>query len=526
MADPYENRNIQAIIKRNRQIDRMFAQASKDISKRFTTVKGKRFAKVLKKEIVELRTQLHSNIEQGIKQHWNLGNAKGDKFTDGYLQNIKISDQLYKSFRNPNLSALNAFLNRTEKGMNLSKRVWSLTKQTQKQMEEFLGSGITVGKSAIQISKELNRFMNGKGIPYKGTLLKARNITFQAIRLASTETNMAFRFAEEVKMQRLPFVTGCTIHLSDAHPRPDICDELKGDYPKGLVWGGWHPLCICYRTWDKLPKEKFVQFMKTGKIPKKYFTTKMSPRMTAFMNKNVDAFRGYVKRGTEPYWMRDNFTKDLTVRQSVGEIKLPSVEVPVVPEVPIFPTRGHLPIVRRTQTELVEDIIEQAEKNGVKISQKEALDIHESIRSYTGATYGDIRNFQMGGPDGLTKVRADLIEKYLESAPKYRGTAVYRGVGDSKALGEQFGKLKPGSTISMDGMSSWASDKSIYSKRSVQFVLESPKSGVSIRHLSTVVEEDEVLFSVKSKFKVIRTEVVKTHTIVYVEEIPPKWMTK
>lgn len=323
MADPYESRNVQAIIRRNRQIERMLAKASKDISKRFTTVKGKRFAKVLQKEIAQLREQLHSNIERGIKQHWKLGNAKGNNFTDGYLQNIKISDQLYKSFRNPNLSALNAFLNRTDKGMNLSKRVWSLTNDMEKQIQEYLGSGVAVGKSSIQISKDLNRFINGKSIPYKGTLLKARNITWQAIRLAVTETNMAYRFAEEIKMQRLPFVTGCTIFLSDAHPRPDICDELRGDYPKGFVWGGWHPVCICYRVWKTLSKEDFVQFMKTGQIAKRHFITKMSPNMNAFMRKNTDAFKGYIKRGTEPYWMRDNFTKELTMREDIVRKSIP-----------------------------------------------------------------------------------------------------------------------------------------------------------------------------------------------------------
>ena len=28
----------------------------------------------------------------------------------------------------------------------------------------------------------------------------------------------------------------------------DICDELKGDYPKDFKFTGWHPHCRCYAT--------------------------------------------------------------------------------------------------------------------------------------------------------------------------------------------------------------------------------------------------------------------------------------
>ena len=74
-VDPFEAKNIQSIIARNKQINRILNDAYKDISRRFTTVKGKRFAKVLQTRIRELQKQLESNIKVGIKQHWKLGNA-------------------------------------------------------------------------------------------------------------------------------------------------------------------------------------------------------------------------------------------------------------------------------------------------------------------------------------------------------------------------------------------------------------------------------------------------------------------
>lgn len=340
MAD-YNKKSVQSIISRNRRIEKVLDIAFKDVSKRFKTVKGKRFTKVLKKEIEGLRASLKANIEKEVKQQWMLSNEKVDIMTEGYVQNIKVSDQLYKSFRSPNLAALNTFLNRVEKGMDLSKRIWKLTDNAQIQLEDFLASGVTVGKPAVQVAKELKRYMNGKGVQYKGTLLKARNITWEALRLATTEANMAFRLSEQTKMEKLPFVTGCSIHLSGAHPRIDICDELVGDYPKGFIWSGWHPVCICFRTWRKLPKKAFVQFMKTGQIPKEAFIQKLPPKMNIFMKKNVEKLGGYVKRGTEPYWMRDNFNKDLTVKMGVGDIKLPDMKL-VIPKVPIIPRISEL----------------------------------------------------------------------------------------------------------------------------------------------------------------------------------------
>jgi len=312
----YDKKSVQTIIARNKKINSILNKSYKDLSLRFTTVKGKRFAKVLRKELNALRASLRANIEQGIKQQWTLGNQKIDTITDGYLQNVKVSEDLYKSFRVPNLGVLNTFLNRTERGMNLSKRIWGISNTAQIQIQEFLASGITVGKPAIKVAKDLERYMTGKGVQYKGTLLKARNIRWEALRLAITEANMAFRLAEETKVKQLPFITGCTIHLSPSHPRMDVCDDLLGDYPKDFVWGGWHPVCICYRTWKKVSPKDFVKFMKTGQIAKSNFITKMPPKMNAFMKTNAKKLGGYVKRGTEPYWMRDNFNKDLTVKQT------------------------------------------------------------------------------------------------------------------------------------------------------------------------------------------------------------------
>lgn len=79
-----------------------------------------------------------------------------------------------------------------------------------------------------------------------------------ARRLAATETNMAYRTADYERWQQLDFIVGIRIQLSNNHtclgkdgkPHPfyNICDELKGTYPKDFKFTGWHPHCRCIAT--------------------------------------------------------------------------------------------------------------------------------------------------------------------------------------------------------------------------------------------------------------------------------------
>lgn len=77
-------------------------------------------------------------------------------------------------------------------------------------------------------------------------------------RRAATETNIAYRTADHERWQQLDFIVGIEVHLSNNHtclgkdgkPHPfyDICDELKGKYPKDFKFTGWHPHCRCIAT--------------------------------------------------------------------------------------------------------------------------------------------------------------------------------------------------------------------------------------------------------------------------------------
>lgn len=44
----------------------------------------------------------------------------------------------------------------------------------------------------------------------------------------------------------MTFVAGKMIEPSNTNHEPDICDDLKGRYPKNFKWTGWHPHCRCH----------------------------------------------------------------------------------------------------------------------------------------------------------------------------------------------------------------------------------------------------------------------------------------
>ena len=48
--------------------------------------------------------------------------------------------------------------------------------------------------------------------------------------------------------------------ISNNHPVSDICDELKGVYPKEFKFVGWHPQCHCFAVPVLPPKEQFIQY--------------------------------------------------------------------------------------------------------------------------------------------------------------------------------------------------------------------------------------------------------------------------
>ena len=146
--------------------------------------------------------------------------------------------------------------------------MWNYTNQFKEEIEAGLDLGIRTGKSADELSRDLRMFLKYPDKLFRmvrdehGELKLSKNAAAfhpgqgvyrssykNARRLAVTECNMAYRSSDHLRWQQMDFVVGIEIEPSDTnHPVPDICDDLKGKYPKDFKWTGWHPHCRCHAT--------------------------------------------------------------------------------------------------------------------------------------------------------------------------------------------------------------------------------------------------------------------------------------
>jgi len=361
IEEQFENRNILDIINRNRKIEAALNQASNDLAMRTAIFELKnptriaqgsfyKINKALEKKIDiilgNLNKNIQTNIQDGIVSHWDMANLKNNKLIGNWADGIKLSKNgIPTSFNQLNLVALDTFLARTAAGMNLSERVWNLTNGAKDQLELYLASGISTGRSAAEIAGDIKQYLNEpnrlfRRVRQEGKLVLSkaakgyhpgagiyRSSYKNALRLAKNEINMAYRMSDYTRRQQLPFVTGIEVHLSASHPRLDMCDDLVGKYPKGFIFMTWHVGCLCYTTSIMLNEKDSLKFMKTGKIPKSKYISRIPKRAANWIKLNAKTIAGYKNT---PYFIRDNFTKNFELRENVLRTTIPA-PVPVAP---------------------------------------------------------------------------------------------------------------------------------------------------------------------------------------------------
>ena len=221
-----------------------------------------------------LQKRMQGIIEQGVRAEWTLANNKTDALVKRvYGKSLEtMPEERKRLLLSNNEDAREAFVKRKEQGLGLSDKVWRYTDQFKAEIEMGLDVGIRAGKSADELSRSLRGFLRESNMLFRrvrdehGQLqLSARAKAYHpgqgvyrssyknALRLAATETNIAYRTADHERQQALDFVVGVEVHLSGNHtlngkPFRCMCDDLVGKYPKDFKFTGWHPLCRCYTT--------------------------------------------------------------------------------------------------------------------------------------------------------------------------------------------------------------------------------------------------------------------------------------
>lgn len=245
--------------------------------------------KQIERLLDDLHTQLVSNISNTVTDVWNLGNRKADELVTGYIKDMAISSTLKDKMFSRSADALNTLLKRKDEfGKTISSRVWDITDGVMDNLEYYLSSGLSSGRPAALISQDIRQLLNepnrrfrrvrdanGKLVPsqpmkdYHPGQGVYRSSYKNALRLAATETNKAFRTADYERWQNMDFVTGIEVERSPTNHGPcPVCDAKAGKYPKDFKFTGWHPFCICISTPIMMDHEEFAEWLLGDGKPK------------------------------------------------------------------------------------------------------------------------------------------------------------------------------------------------------------------------------------------------------------------
>ena len=314
----------------------------------------------VKKQIDALMATMAADMEltvtDGIRAEWDLSNAKNDALVDSVLGEAASLARYHRT----HTDALNAFLERKQNGLGLSDNVWRYTNQFKNEIEMGLDIGIREGKDAASIARSIQQYLQYPDMLFRRVKdehgvfqLSQRAAAFHpgqgvyrssyknALRLAATETNIAYRTADHERWQDLDFIVGIEVHLSNNHTILnhkkervalfDICDELQGRYPKEFKFVGWHPNCRCIAITITKTKEEVkadLERIRNGEQPSEPMTSEnyvkdMPEGFTKWMEDNAERLES---AKSMPYFIQDNF-KDGDPSQGLRWM----VEKPLIP---------------------------------------------------------------------------------------------------------------------------------------------------------------------------------------------------
>lgn len=346
-------------------------KAANGVSAAFSFSDNKRLSEQANAILRALYSGVYNEIKGGVIAEWENANKSCDALITSIFGKKVKEDNHYARYFARNKESVDVFFKRKSEygGLNLSQRVWKYVGDFKTEMEMALSVAMGEGKSAATISREVRKYLQRPDMmfrrfrvktgeqdifdadgnvvgkePVYGRVWKRKvvdavtgNVSWQtvnlkdysfgrgvyrssyknAMRLARTETNMAYRTADQERWRQLDFVIGYRVVLSDNHPEPDICNDLsakrgekgsRGVYPKDFVFKGWHPQCRCYvvpiladeKEFDKIQEailndEPIPESKSVIREPNKYFQ---------------DWWKSNKKRVSEaqslPYWVKDN----------------------------------------------------------------------------------------------------------------------------------------------------------------------------------------------------------------------------
>ena len=203
-------------------------------------------ARALEERAKQLEDQVMQLIFQGIWIGIESGSFAPQKIATTLLAGTFPALEIEQLFAGINERAVTALLSRTLRdGLNVSDRVWKISANYRNALTRIVEDGVARGLDSRKLAVEVQRY----AVPDKWSVHKVevrrrvgipKNVSYEAMRLARTEMNNAFHEGMINANQSAPGYQGIYWRLSEAHPAPDVCDNMAssrlygapGFYPK------------------------------------------------------------------------------------------------------------------------------------------------------------------------------------------------------------------------------------------------------------------------------------------------------
>ena len=174
-------------------------------------------------------------------------------------------------------------------GLSLSDRVWKYANESAQKIQNQIALNLRLGNSALNTARQIQEVNEQviripKYLQKQIDLLDNKNLAsnlidnyvkktlhYNAMRVARTEINNAWKGSYKEKMDQLDFVENVKWNLSRSHKDPCVCETYasqdlyglgSGVYPKNAVPHNGlsaHPNCLCNITMILSPVKKWIE---------------------------------------------------------------------------------------------------------------------------------------------------------------------------------------------------------------------------------------------------------------------------
>ena len=346
----YDKQHIQKILAQQSEVANIFnrfilsitpfLQQWADRSSDNVWLRNQVVEKCVDRELDKLQSLLLTNLTAFNIDAWKRSEMKNEDFISEYIKGMAIDSVRKQGMFATNKDALSQLRKGVDvRGNNLSPMVWNLADQTKTQLEYYLQTGLSVGRSSSRISQDLRQILNEPDKRFRrvkdkeGKLVMSqpmknyhpgqgiyRSSKMNALRLTATSTNMSYRTADYERWSKQDFILGIEIHRSANNRGPcKICDAMVGKYPKTFKFIGFHPFCICFATPITMEPDNFADFLLNDTVPQEQVITDIPKTAKDFVDEN--------KNGVQSaFWYKDNFSKE-------GDLQRERTPQPTTPEV-------------------------------------------------------------------------------------------------------------------------------------------------------------------------------------------------